>query len=457
MKNNLKRIGNFVLSSFLSLIILLAPFFNETTLLIDKQDYEAPAYTTDFINSIVGYAQDQMEETGLYASITIAQAIIETGWGKTGITKINNYFGMTEGSPCSINGEIKNVTGNGVWGGTLVCMSSSRRKVYRYAYADVESSFKDRARNLYCNPNYYSAVTSAKGMEAQMKALQASPWAGGGYPDMPQIIRDYNLTQYDNGITYSGGLPDYINCNATGGDPFTGTLTDITTDEGLGYYSSIDTDYVGDITQGYIYKTYSPSPLWDELLDENDESKVNHIIGNIFLQGEKLYGDGELHFDGLVTNGSDKNGPGGVITGSFSGAPLPAGTYTCTSGFGYRGNIGLAGASKNHKALDLAAVVGTTVFTVGDGVVTHAGWLGTCGLAIKVNHANGMQSRYCHLSAVNVSNGQSVTEGDVIGLSGNTGNSTGPHLDFQITVNGTAVDPRNVVSGLNGLKCSNGL
>ena len=221
-----------------------------------------------------------------------------------------------------------------------------------------------------------------------------------------------------------------------------------------------NTTYYGDITQGYIYKKYHQEPLWEELALDTDYQKVTHIIGNIFLQGEKLYGDGELHIGDFLFNGSDQYAPIGEIIiegGEFSGSPLPMGSYTCTSGFGYRGNIGLAGASKNHKAIDLAVPVGTPVYTVGAGTVSYSGSLGSCGNAIKIEHGNGLQTRYCHLSTLNVKVGQTVQSGDVIALSGNTGNSTGPHLDFQVNQNGTAVDPRSVIDALKGLKCTNGL
>lgn len=75
------------------------------------------------------------------------------------------------------------------------------------------------------------------------------------------------------------------------------------------------------------------------------------------------------------------------------------------------------------------------------GVVVEAGWNGSYGYTILISHPDGKKTRYAHLSRVMVSYGQSVTQGQVIGLSGNTGFSTGPHLHFEIIVNGMRVNP----------------
>jgi murein DD-endopeptidase MepM/ murein hydrolase activator NlpD len=81
-----------------------------------------------------------------------------------------------------------------------------------------------------------------------------------------------------------------------------------------------------------------------------------------------------------------------------------------------------------------------------DGVVTYAGWPGTAyhwayGIMVVVDHGNGLQTRYGHLSRVNCHIGQRVKAGDVIGFTGNTGRSSGPHLHFETRVNGVPKDP----------------
>ena len=75
------------------------------------------------------------------------------------------------------------------------------------------------------------------------------------------------------------------------------------------------------------------------------------------------------------------------------------------------------------------------------GTVTRAGWLGGYGYVVYIKHPGGVETRYAHNSKVLVSAGQTVKQGQKIALSGNTGVSTGPHLHFELRLNGTAVDP----------------
>jgi murein DD-endopeptidase MepM/ murein hydrolase activator NlpD len=73
--------------------------------------------------------------------------------------------------------------------------------------------------------------------------------------------------------------------------------------------------------------------------------------------------------------------------------------------------------------------------------VIHAGWLGGYGNLVVIDHGNGLATAYAHNSSLAVSVGQSVTQGDVISYVGSTGHSTGPHMHFEVRVNGAAVDP----------------
>ena len=94
-----------------------------------------------------------------------------------------------------------------------------------------------------------------------------------------------------------------------------------------------------------------------------------------------------------------------------------------------------------HGGIDIACSTGASVMASSSGVVIEAGWNGSYGYTILINHPDGKQTRYAHLSRLYVSYGQSVSQGEVIGLSGNTGNSTGPHLHFEIHVYGQRVNP----------------
>lgn len=94
-----------------------------------------------------------------------------------------------------------------------------------------------------------------------------------------------------------------------------------------------------------------------------------------------------------------------------------------------------------HKGVDWATPVGTAVMASSGGTVAKAGWGSGYGYVIYINHADGRQTRYGHLSKVLVKPGQVVKQGEKIALSGNTGRSTGPHVHFEILINGTQVNP----------------
>lgn len=123
--------------------------------------------------------------------------------------------------------------------------------------------------------------------------------------------------------------------------------------------------------------------------------------------------------------------------------PLSGGRVT--SRFGPRKKP-TAGASTNHKGVDWATATGTAVKASNGGTVTKAGWGNSYGYVIFIDHSDGRQTRYAHLSKILVSVGQKVKQGDKIALSGNTGVSTGPHLHFEILINGRQVNPLDYVS-----------
>ncbi|MEU0132861.1 LysM peptidoglycan-binding domain-containing M23 family metallopeptidase [Streptomyces sp. NPDC006296] len=105
---------------------------------------------------------------------------------------------------------------------------------------------------------------------------------------------------------------------------------------------------------------------------------------------------------------------------------------------------GASWSSGYHTGSDFQAASGTSVRSVGEGTVVSAGWSGSYGNEVVIQHSDGMYSQYAHLSSLEVSAGQTVTGGQQIGLSGSTGNSTGPHLHFEIRTGpayGSDVDP----------------
>ncbi|KAF4408672.1 transglycosylase family protein [Streptomyces lycii] len=123
-----------------------------------------------------------------------------------------------------------------------------------------------------------------------------------------------------------------------------------------------------------------------------------------------------------------------------SGFTAPVDSATSTA---YRA-AGGSWSSGYHTGVDFSAATGTTVKAVGAGEVVSAGWGGSYGNQVVIKHEDGKYSQYAHLSSLSVSAGQQVSGGDQIGLSGSTGNSTGPHLHFEIRTGpdyGSDVDP----------------
>ena len=124
-----------------------------------------------------------------------------------------------------------------------------------------------------------------------------------------------------------------------------------------------------------------------------------------------------------------------VVSGSgqFTN-PCPGAVISST--FGYRDFDGAF-----HKGLDLAAGEGTPTYAAADGTVVIAGWSDSAGNWVVINHGNGLTTKYMHHSALCVTAGQTVVKGQQIGYVGNTGNSFGAHLHFQVESGGVAVDP----------------
>ena len=99
-----------------------------------------------------------------------------------------------------------------------------------------------------------------------------------------------------------------------------------------------------------------------------------------------------------------------------------------------------------HEGVDFAARSGTPILVTGDGTVTFAGWSSGYGQLVKVRHKLGFETRYAHLSSIDVSVGQRLSRGDRIGGMGTTGRSTGVHLHYEVRRNGTALDPLTFIS-----------
>ena len=149
----------------------------------------------------------------------------------------------------------------------------------------------------------------------------------------------------------------------------------------------------------------------------------------------------------VVVASNKKSSTGSVNTATnISGTKVSLGislvkpvSGTISSRFGARSSI----RSSAHTGLDIATSTGTPVVAAASGTVTFSGWKGSYGYLMVITHSNGVQTYYGHCSKLYYNAGQTVSKGQKIAAVGNTGNSTGPHLHFEIRVNGVAYNPQN--------------
>lgn len=125
---------------------------------------------------------------------------------------------------------------------------------------------------------------------------------------------------------------------------------------------------------------------------------------------------------------------------SGSGALIWPVNGVVTSPYGYRTHP-IFGTTIYHSGIDIGVDYGTPVHAADGGVVVEAGWISGYGYAVIIDHGNGLSTLYGHNQELAVSEGQSVSQGQVIAYAGSTGNSTGPHVHFEVRANGDPVDP----------------
>lgn len=139
---------------------------------------------------------------------------------------------------------------------------------------------------------------------------------------------------------------------------------------------------------------------------------------------------------------SGNSGGGGTTSDSGTWMIWPSYTSYITSSYGYRVNP-VSGVYKLHAGCDVGASYGSAIYAAASGTVILADWNGGYGNCVMINHGNGYTTLYGHMSSIAVSYGQSVSQGQVIGYVGSTGNSTGPHLHFEVRSSSTGgtIDP----------------
>ena len=175
----------------------------------------------------------------------------------------------------------------------------------------------------------------------------------------------------------------------------------------------------------------------------NDDDKIIET-GNILFSNLKLSGTNNslYYFDKKGSEGHyDKNGKSvkkALMKTPINGARL-------SSPFGMRKHP-IDGFNKMHQGTDFAAPKGTPIMASGDGIVKKAGWCGGGGNCVKIKHNSTYQTIYAHMSkfAKNIRSGVRVKQGQIIGYVGSTGKSTGPHLHYEVIVNGKKVNSQKL-------------
>ena len=137
--------------------------------------------------------------------------------------------------------------------------------------------------------------------------------------------------------------------------------------------------------------------------------------------------------------------PPGALPTLDAGPSVPRGWPLDEAGYVTRGQVEIGGSDEAHPGLDIAVSTGTIVRASGGATVKQVGEDPEYGLFVLLDHPEGYQSMYGHLSRILVGDGSTVSRGQVIGLSGNSGRSTAPHLHFEIRQGGSALDPRTMV------------
>ena len=195
-------------------------------------------------------------------------------------------------------------------------------------------------------------------------------------------------------------------------------------------------DFQRELRKGDVFETFYSQKI-DLLTNEIIESVPIHFISAKLKDHHlKFYRftsrNGETNFFDQDGKSSKKT----LMKTPLNGARL-------SSGFGNRKHP-ILGFTKMHRGVDFAAPPGTPIFAAGDGIIEYSGWNGAYGKYIRIKHNGTFKTAYAHLSKVYKKRGTRIKQGDIIGTLGSTGRSTGPHLHYEILINGKQVNPLRI-------------
>lgn len=169
---------------------------------------------------------------------------------------------------------------------------------------------------------------------------------------------------------------------------------------------------------------------------------VRDAQDNEFSNGDERFSELFASWSALDTAPDTPGAPATIIERSTVSVPsrMPLQGARMSSSYGMRDHPVLR-QRRRHNGVDLAAPTGTPVYATADGIVGRADWFSSYGLYVAIDHGADLETRYAHMSRLAVAAGERVRKGDVIGYVGSTGRSTGPHLHYEVRVDGVAVNP----------------
>jgi murein DD-endopeptidase MepM/ murein hydrolase activator NlpD len=198
---------------------------------------------------------------------------------------------------------------------------------------------------------------------------------------------------------------------------------------------SSDIDFRRDLRQGDRF-----SLVYESLEADGEILAVGRILSAEFTNNGRAHE--ALWFEAAGHKGDYYDFNGQSSRKAYLSSPLEFSRVS--SGYGMRFHP-ISGQQKAHLGVDYAAPTGTSVRSVAEGVVSFSGWQGGYGNVVQIDHKDRQSTLYAHLSRIDVRKGQKVAQGDHIGAVGSTGASTGPHLHFEVRINGVHMDPLEVV------------
>jgi murein DD-endopeptidase MepM/ murein hydrolase activator NlpD len=212
-------------------------------------------------------------------------------------------------------------------------------------------------------------------------------------------------------------------------------LSDLIINEVIRIYS-FDVDFQRDIYEGDIFEI-----LFSR--EKNEDGEIVKISDPeyLMLSSREVPLIYYLYTNDEFSEYFDENGKG--MTKSLMKTPINGARLS--SSYGMRKHP-ISGYNKMHKGVDFAAPTGTPIFSAGNGIVEYAGRNGGYGKYVRIRHDSTYKTAYAHLNAYKkgINNGARVKQGDIIGYVGSTGKSTGPHLHYEIIVNGKQINPANL-------------